>query len=129
MKRSSWSPADLHRQEQVVRRIALRAEVDRRQLHTAWQRWVEQLWGLGAPLAVVGCFFAGVVIGSPGARRNTKATPSGDEPRRAFLPALFKGVALSALTSFRWYAAHKSATAQAGSRSAQPEESEHESRA
>jgi hypothetical protein len=112
MKWSSWSPADLSRQKLVVRRIALRAEVGRRQLRSARQRCAAQLGRfLGVPLGLLGCFVAGTAVRFPDAGRDAGASQSSVVPRQAFLPALLKGLALSALTYARWYAAHKHATA------------------
>jgi hypothetical protein len=112
MKWSSWSPADLSRQKLVVRRIALRAEVGRRQLRSARQRCAAQLGRfLGVPLGLLGCFVAGAAVRFPDAERDAGATGSSAGPRRAFIPALFRGLALSALTYARWYAAHKRTTA------------------
>lgn len=77
MKQSRWSPADLDRQRLVVRRIALRSDVDLRQLKTARDRLVADVRSLlGGPLALVGCFVAGAVIGG---RRPPK--PQADEQR------------------------------------------------
>jgi hypothetical protein len=43
MKRSSWSPGDLSRQKLAVRRIALRAAVNRWQFRSARRRCAAQL--------------------------------------------------------------------------------------
>jgi hypothetical protein len=116
MKLSSWSLTDLSRQRLVVRRIALRAEVDRRNFRAARQRCTAQLRRvLGTPLGLIGCFVAGVVVSSLDARLGTKATPSGVEQRRARLPALLRALALSALTHARWDGAQERATAAADS--------------
>jgi hypothetical protein len=80
MQQSRWSPADLDRQRLVVRRIALRAELDLRELAAARDRLVAEVRNtLGAPLALIGCFIAGAVVGrraSPGRRA--------DSPRRGY---------------------------------------------
>jgi hypothetical protein len=113
MKQLSWSPADLGRQELVVRRIASRTEVDRRQLGAAWQRSAEQLGRLGAPIGAIACFFAGVVVGSAAARQRPKLTPSAADPRRELVPALSRALVFGVLTYARWYAAQKHDTAAA----------------
>jgi hypothetical protein len=113
MKWSSWSPSDLSRQILVVRRIALRAEVNRQQLRSARRRCAAQLGRfLGVPLGLIGCFVAGAAVRFPDAGREAGATRSSVGPRRAFLPALLRGLELSALMYARWYAAHKHATAE-----------------
>ena len=64
MKQSHWSPADLDRQRLVVHRLALRTDLDLRQLEAARDRFVADVRStLGGPLALPGCFVAGVVIG------------------------------------------------------------------
>jgi len=64
MKQSRWSLADLDRQRLVVRRIALRTDLDLRQLDAARDRFVTDVRStLGGPLALAGCFVAGVVVG------------------------------------------------------------------
>jgi len=64
MKQSRWSPADLDRQRLVVHRIALRTDLDLRQLEGARDRFVTDVRrSLGGPLALLGCFVAGVVVG------------------------------------------------------------------
>ena len=51
----------------AVRRIALRADVDLRQLDAARDRLVADIRGtLTAPLALIGCFVGGVVVGGRG---------------------------------------------------------------
>jgi len=64
MKQSRWSPADLDRQRLVVHRIALRTDLDLRQLEAARNHLVADVRRtLGGPLALLGCFVAGVVVG------------------------------------------------------------------
>lgn len=64
MNQSRWSPADLDRQRLVVRRLALRTDLDLRQLEGARDRFVADVRStLGGPLALTGCFVAGVVVG------------------------------------------------------------------
>ena len=64
MKQSNWSPADLDRQRVVVHRLALRTDLDLRELEAARDRLVADVRStLGAPLALIGCFVAGVVVG------------------------------------------------------------------
>jgi hypothetical protein len=112
MKWTSWSPGDLSRQELAVRRIALRAAVNRRQFRSARRRCAAQLGRfLGVPLGLIGCFVAGAAVRFPDAGHEAAATRSSAGPRRAFLPALLRGIELSALMYARWYAAHKDATA------------------
>ena len=114
MTLSRWSPTDLSRQALVVRRIALRAEVDQRQLRSAWHRCVAQIEGLGAPLGVISCFLAGVVVGSTNAQPQTSASSAGTEPRRrGFSPAFIREFVLSALAYVRWSAAKERSTAAA----------------
>jgi len=79
MQQSHWSPADLDRQRLVVRRIALRAELDLKGLEAARDRLVADARStLGAPLGLIGCFVAGVVVGR-------RESPQGraDSPRRS----------------------------------------------
>ena len=64
MKQSHWSPADLDRQRLVVNRIASRTDLDLRRLEAARDRFVADVRDtLGGPLALLGCFVAGVVVG------------------------------------------------------------------
>ena len=64
MKQSHWSPADLDRQRLVVHRIALRTDLDLRRLEAARDRFVADVHRtLGGPLALTGCFVAGLVVG------------------------------------------------------------------
>ena len=64
MKRSHWSIADLDRQQLAVGGLALRAELDRRELHAARVRLVRNVRAtVGVPLALSGCFLAGVALG------------------------------------------------------------------
>jgi hypothetical protein len=78
MKQSRWSPADLDRQRLFVHRIALRTELDLRQLEAARDRFVADVRStLGGPLALMGCFVAGVVVGG-----REPPQPRADERRR-----------------------------------------------
>jgi hypothetical protein len=44
--------------------LALRAEIDRRELHTARARLVRNVrTTMGVPFALSGCFFAGIALG------------------------------------------------------------------
>lgn len=64
MKRSHWSIADLERQQAAVGVLALRAELDRRDLHVARVTVVRNIRAtVGAPIALGGCFLAGVAFG------------------------------------------------------------------
>jgi hypothetical protein len=64
MKRSHWSIADLNRQQLAVGRLALRAELDRRELHAARAHVVRNIRAtVSAPLALGGCLLAGVAFG------------------------------------------------------------------
>ena len=64
MKRSHWSIADLERQQLAVGRMALRAELDRRELQAARIRLVRSIRAtVGVPLALGGCFLAGAALG------------------------------------------------------------------
>jgi hypothetical protein len=73
MKKSRWSPADLERQRLVVRRIRLRSELDRRALAAARARLVAAAHKqVGIPLALAGCFVAGM-LAMPRAPRQRKA--------------------------------------------------------
>lgn len=79
MNQSRWSPADLDRQRVVVHRLALRTDRDLRQLEAARDRFVADVRGtLGGPLALTGCFVAGVVVGGRKSRQ-----PRADERRRS----------------------------------------------
>ena len=63
MNQSHWSPADLDRQRLVVHRLALRTDLDLRRLEGARDRFVADVRStLGGPLALLGCFVAGVVV-------------------------------------------------------------------
>ena len=63
MQRSHWSIADLDRQQLAVAELALRAELDRRDLHAARTHLVRNVRAtMGLPLALSGCFFAGVAL-------------------------------------------------------------------
>jgi hypothetical protein len=62
MKKSRWSPTDLDRQRLMVRRIALRSELDLRALAAARARLVAAVHDqIGVPLALAGCFVAGMI--------------------------------------------------------------------
>jgi len=64
MKPSYWSIADLDRQQLAVARLALRAELGRRELHAARTRLVRKIHAaVGGPLALGGCFLSGVAFG------------------------------------------------------------------
>ena len=65
MKRQArWSIADLNRQKVVVGRLALRAELDRRELYAARVRVVRNIRAaVSGPLAIAGCFLAGTAFG------------------------------------------------------------------
>jgi hypothetical protein len=64
MKQSRWSPADLKRQQLVVKRIVVRSELDLRALATARSRVMADIRNtIGIPLAIVGCFAAGMAFG------------------------------------------------------------------
>ncbi len=68
MKGSRWSIADLDRQQLAVGRLALRAELDRRELHAARARVLQNIRAtVRSPLALAGCFLAGVTFGRAGA--------------------------------------------------------------
>jgi len=59
-----WSPADLGRQRQLVRGIALRAEMDRRLVQRKRRELKEEVMRtLTSPMGLAGCFVAGYVIG------------------------------------------------------------------
>ena len=63
LKQSRWSPADLDRQRLVVRRIAVRADTDLRELGAARDRLVADVRSrLTSPLTLIGCFVAGVMV-------------------------------------------------------------------
>ena len=80
MKQSNWSPADLDRQRVVVHRLALRTDLDLRRLEAARDRFVADVRStLGGPLALTGCFVAGVVVGGskpPEPRADGRSGPS-----------------------------------------------------
>jgi hypothetical protein len=80
MKQSRWSPADLDRQRVVVHRLALRTDLDLRQLEGARDRFVADVRStLGGPLALTCCFVAGVVVGGskpPEPRADGRPGPS-----------------------------------------------------
>ena len=79
MNQSRWSPADLDRQRVVVHRLALRTDLDLRQLKVARDRFVADVRSaLGGPLALTGCFVAGVVVGA-----GKTPQPRADERRRS----------------------------------------------
>jgi hypothetical protein len=79
VKQSRWSPADLDRQRLVVRRIALRAELDRRELAAARDRLIADVRAtVGTPLALLGCVVAGIVVG-----RAASTERRADSPRRS----------------------------------------------
>lgn len=97
MNQSRWSPADLDRQRVVVHRLALRTELDLRQLEAARDRFVADVRStLGGPLALTGCFVAGVVVGG-----GRPPEPRAEERRRssrwlARAALILRAVALSA---------------------------------
>ena len=62
MKKSRWSPTDLDRQRLVVRRLALRSEIDLRALAAARARMAAALrQQLGMPVLLASCFVAGAI--------------------------------------------------------------------
>lgn len=78
-----WSPADLNQQRLVVQRIALRSELNRRELVLERRRLVARLRGLvGSPLVLVGCLAAGFLLTRP-ASRTRGATAVARVSRRA----------------------------------------------
>ena len=73
----------------AVRRIALRADVDLRQLDAARDRLVADIRGtLTAPLALIGCFVGGVVVGGRGNLGGGASRRRSHRPARAVLRAL-----------------------------------------
>ena len=70
-----WSPADLKQQRLVVQRIALRSELNRRELVLERRRLFARLRGLvGSPLVIGGCLVAGFLLTRPAARRRGATT-------------------------------------------------------
>lgn len=98
MKQSRWSPADLNRQRLVVQRIVVRSELDRRVLATARSRLVADIRNtVGIPLALAGCFVAGMAFGRRSEPRDRQTRTR--HRRRGWLrraAALLRTVALSA---------------------------------
>jgi uncharacterized protein YjbI with pentapeptide repeats len=98
MKRSHWSIADLDRQQLVVGGLALRAELDRRELHAARLSLVRNIRAtVGAPLALSGCFFAGVALSRAVAPLGNSAVSGG----RRLGWSVFAAKALQALALSR----------------------------
>lgn len=70
MTAASWSPSELSQQRLVVRRIALRAESNRRRFGDARRAFAVRLRTLAAsPLVLGGCFFVGWLMVRPRARQ------------------------------------------------------------
>ena len=102
MKRSHWSIADLERQELAVGALALRAELDRRELHAARARLVRNIRAtVGTPLALGGCFLAGVTLGRAAAPHATSALQGGHRLGRWAVLAAQALQALQALAADR----------------------------
>jgi hypothetical protein len=70
MTEARWSPADLNQQRLVVRRIAVRAELNRRHLVAARSAFSARVRSaLTSPWVLGGAFALGFVILRPAARR------------------------------------------------------------
>ena len=102
MNRSHWSIADLDRQQLAVGGLALRAELDRRELQAARIRLVRSIHAtVGVPLALGGCFLAGAALGRAVAPLGNAALHQG---RRlgswtAFAARALQAIALSRATA------------------------------
>jgi hypothetical protein len=101
MQRSHWSIADLDRQQLAVGGLALRAEIDRRELHAARVRLVRNVRATtGAPLALGGCFLAGVALGRVVATLGSAALHQGSRLGwSAFAAKALHAIALSRATA------------------------------
>lgn len=102
MKRSHWSIADLDRQQLAVGGLALRAELDRRELHVARVRLVRNIRAtLGVPLALGSCFLAGVALSRAVAPLGAAALDQGRRLGRwsTFLAKALQAIALSRATA------------------------------
>lgn len=97
MKQSRWSPADLDRQRLVVERMALRTDLDLRQLEAARDRFVADVRrSLRGPLALTGCFVAGVLVGGREPRQFRADAPPRSGHWLALAGVVLKTLALGA---------------------------------
>jgi hypothetical protein len=104
MKRSLWSIADLDRQQLAVGRLALLVELDRRELHEARARVGRSIRAtVSAPLALGGCFLAGVAFGRAAAPLADSAVSGRRRLGRlsAFAVKVLQVLALSRVTAPR----------------------------
>jgi hypothetical protein len=117
MKNSRWSPSDLERQRHIVRRIQLRSELDLRSLAAARARLAVAFHKqIGVPLALAGCFVAGM-IAVPRARPQRKgATAQGPTDGLRHITKLFRVIALTATAYSALFPGNRGAPSRASRR-------------